>query len=128
VAVVGLVVGIAWHLVARGPSLRAGDLAIPGERVPYVVEVLNGTTADGLARAVTRQLRHHGIDVVSFGSAPGGSVDSTQLLVRRGDSTAALVVRRALGLGRITVALDSTLLLDVTVLLGTDAIAIDRNP
>jgi hypothetical protein len=128
VVVAALIVIIAWRLAVRGPRPATGDLPIPGERVPYVVEVLNGTGADGLARGVTRRLRHQGIDVVSFGSATVGGTDSTLVIVRRGDTAAGLVVRRALGLGRVTFAPDSTLLLDVTVLLGRDAIVLDRSP
>lgn len=125
-AVAALIVVIAWRLAVRGPHPATGGLPIPGERVTYVVEVLNGTAADGLARAVTRRLRRQGIDVVSFGSATGGGTDSTLVLVRRGDSAAGLVIRKALGFGRVAVARDSTLLLDVTVLLGRDAL--DRDP
>lgn len=128
VVVAGLVVAIAWHLVARGPRAAAANLAVPGERVPYLVEVLNGTDADGLARAVTHRLRRQGFDVVLFGSAAAGGIDSTQLLVRRGDAAAGLAVRKALGFGRVALATDSALLLDVTVLLGRDAIPIDRHP
>jgi hypothetical protein len=84
------------------------------------VEVLNGTTVDGLAREVTQRLRHAGIDVVSFGGAQDTSLDSTVILVRRGDSTDALRVRRALGLGRVLIEPDARLLLDVSVLVGRD--------
>ncbi len=127
-AVAALLVVIAWRLAVRGPHLATGDLPIPGERVTYAVEVVNGTDVDGLARAVTRRLRHQGIDVVSFGSATGGGTDSTLVLVRRGDGAAGLAVRKALGIGRVASAPDSTLLLDVTVLLGRDAITLDRDP
>ena len=84
------------------------------------MEVLNGTRVDGFARSVTRQLRRAGIDVVYFGSADERDVDSTRIIVRRGDSTAAAPVRDALGGGRIVVDPDPRLLLDITVLLGHD--------
>jgi hypothetical protein len=87
------------------------------------VEVLNGTPIDGLAREVTGRLRQAGIDVVSFGSGTDTTRDSTTIVVRRGDSTAALPVRRALGLGRVVVEPDSRLLLDVSVLAGRDLAA-----
>jgi hypothetical protein len=128
VGVAALLVVIAWRLAVHGPGAAAGALPIPGERIPYLVEVLNGTDADGLARAVTRELRHQGIDVVSFGSATTGGADSTLVLVRRGDTAAGLAVRKALGFGRVVFAPDSTLLLDVTVLLGREATARDRHP
>jgi hypothetical protein len=125
--VAAAVVVLAWRWTEHS---GAGEtrLAIPGERVPYAVEVVNGTDVDGLARDITRLLRHQGIDVVSFGSASGGAVDSTLVQVRRGDTAAGLVVRKALGLGRVVFAPDSTLLVDVTVRLGRDAAARDGNP
>jgi hypothetical protein len=121
-----LVIVLAWRWAERAGTGPA-RLAIPGERVPYAVEVVNGTDVDGLARDVTRMLRHQGIDVVSFSSA-GAAPDSTLVEVRRGDTAVGLVVRKALGFGRIVLAPDSTLLLDVTVRLGRDAAALDRQP
>lgn len=96
-------------------------LPIPGEGDHVVVEVLNTTETDGLAREITRRLRRAGIDVVYFGSERERRVDSTTILIRRGDSTAALRVRAALGLGRIVSQPDPRLLLDASVLLGPDA-------
>jgi hypothetical protein len=124
--VAAVVVVLAWRLAIRGPIAPTAHMPIPGERVPYAVEVLNGTDADGLARTFTRRLRHQGIDVVSFGSAAGAGADSTLVLVRRADTAAGLAVRKALGFGRVAFAPDSTLLLDVTVLLGRDAL--ERDP
>ncbi len=50
-------------------SVRLGSSDIDESRVPgdthtFAVEVLNGTTVNGLARRVTRALRREGIDVV----------------------------------------------------------------
>ncbi len=111
--------GLAWALLRprEGPA-RAGEIRVP---VPngITVEVLNGSGRQGLARVVTRKLREQGFDVMFFGTAHD-SVPATEVLLRRGDSTAALQVARALGLERIRVALDTLLRLDVTVLLGPD--------
>jgi hypothetical protein len=94
-----------------------------------VVEVVNTTGTDGLAREITRHLRRAGIDVVAFGSDRDRLVDSTTILIRRGDSTGALRIRAALGLGRIRVEPDPRLLLDASVLLGPDASrVIDLHP
>jgi hypothetical protein len=101
---------------------------VPGDRFRFSVEVLNGTSIDGLARAVTLRLRRSGVDVVYFGSAEGAPRDSTWIVVRRGDSTAALALRDLLGLGRIVLEPDPRLLLDLTVLLGADAAALDGHP
>lgn len=96
-------------------------MVIPGEGDSPVVEVLNTTRTDGVAREVTRRLRGAGIDVVYYGTDWSLSVDSTQIVIRSGDSAAALAVRRALGFGRLVWEPDPKLLLDATVLLGQDA-------
>lgn len=92
---------------------------IPGSSVIGVVEVLNGSTVDGLARSVTRTLRMAGIDVVFFGTQRP-TVDTTRVLIRRGDSTLALTVRGFLARGLVETSIDEELLVDVTVLLGAD--------
>jgi hypothetical protein len=85
-----------------------------------VVEVVNQTGIDGVAREVARRLRRAGIDVVDYGSARDSSTDSTTIVIRRGDSTAAIRVREALGLGRIRMEPDPRLLLDASVLVAPD--------
>ena len=126
-ALAGIAV-LAWWLAIRGDT--PGDIAypVPGERFPSTVEVLNGTSVDGLAREVTQRLRRRGVDVVYFGSAAGEPVDSTLVIVRRGDSAAGVAVRSVLGLGRIVLEPDPRLLLDVTIVLGADAAGVHRNP
>ena len=92
-------------------------LPVPGEDAPRItVEVLNAGARPGLARVATRLLRQAGIDVVGFGNAPGesGPLDSTRIVVRRGSAELGRRVRR------VALQLDSTGLLDVSVLLGAD--------
>jgi len=115
-----VVLVVAWRLTLRDRP-TAGRYDVPGTRVPYTVEVLNGTEIDGLARTITFRLRRAGFDVVSYGTASGTSADSTVLLVRTADTAAGWAVRDALGLGRVVMEPDARLLLDVTVVLGTDA-------
>ena len=98
---------------------------IPGDHGPAItVEVLNASGRLGEARVGTRLLREAGIDVVYFGNAPasenGGRLDSTRIIVRRGAAKVGERVRDALGQGTVEVQLDSTKLLDVSVLLGAD--------
>jgi LytR cell envelope-related transcriptional attenuator len=96
---------------------------IPGDRGRAItVEVLNASGRPGSARVGTRMLRQAGIDVVFFGNAgdAGTALDSTRIIVRRGDANVGQRVRAALGQGRVEVQLDSAKLLDVSVLLGTD--------
>jgi hypothetical protein len=59
------------------------------------------------------------LDVVFFGNADR-LVDSTQILVRRGDPMNGRAVHAALGTGRIIVDQDTVRRVDVTVLLGQD--------
>jgi hypothetical protein len=94
---------------------------IPGDRGSAVtVEVLNANGRSGDARLGTRLLRRHGIDVVFFGNADAGTLDSTRIIVRRGSAKVGEQVRAALGLGKVEIDLDSSKLLDVSVLLGAD--------
>ena len=87
-----------------------------------VVEVLNGAGVSGLARVTTRRLRSLGIDVVYFGNAPDSVRQHTEVLVRTGDTAAARRLVDALGVGAIRKAPDQRLHLDLTVILGLDAV------
>ena len=111
--------GVGWALLRP----RSNDRRSPSIRVPdstgITVEVLNGSGRQGLARSVTRLLRQEGFDVMYFGSARD-SVKATEVLSRRGDSTAAVKVARVLGVPAVRVARDTLLRIDVTVLLGPD--------
>jgi hypothetical protein len=94
---------------------------VPGDREPaIVVEVLNANGRAGDARIGTRLLRQAGIDVVYFGNAADGALDSTRIVVRRGAANVGERVRAALGVGHVEVQLDSARLLDASVLLGAD--------
>ena len=125
-AVAAVLIGAAVIIMAT--RIGAGDqqLPIPGERDTVQVQVLNATGVDGLARAVTIRLRRAGIDVVDFGTAASAPLDTTQIVIRRGDSTAGIAVRDVLGVGRIVVDPDPDLLLDISVMLGLDAVPRDQ--
>lgn len=81
--------------------------------------MLNGTRRPGTARAATRMLRKQGLDVVFFGNSDA-AVDSTRILVRRGDPARGRDVRAALGMGRVVVEPDTLRRVDVSVILGGD--------
>ena len=87
------------------------------------MEVLNATRVDGLARAMTLQLRRAGIDVVFFGTAREAPLDSTLIVMRRGDTTLGARIREVLGTGKIIARPDAALLLDASVLLGLDLVS-----
>jgi hypothetical protein len=111
--------GLAWAVLRpRGNDPGAPQVNVP-EPNGITVEVLNGSNRQGLARVVTRVLRAEGFDVMFFGTSRD-SVRATEVLLRRGDSTAALRVAKVLGVPGIRVAIDTLLRLDVTVLLGPD--------
>ena len=114
----------AWWL---GPESRTSpDLPVPGEGDRIMVEVLNATRVDGLARTMTLRLRRVGLDVVYFGDAREGALDSTLILIRRGDSSFAGRIRDAIGGGQVVMDPDDELLLDVSVLLGFDVVPESR--
>jgi len=120
---------IGWILLASaaGCGTNAPPRAIPGDHGSAVtVEVLNASGRPGEARTGTRILRRAGIDVVYFGNAAEGNLDSTQIIVRRGAAQTGQRVRAALGIGRVEIQLDSARLLDVSVLLGADFAAASR--
>ena len=64
-------------------------------------------------------LRRRGVDVVYFGNAEQ-RVDSTRVIVRRGNPDHGRQVRLALGTGRIVVEVDTLRRVDVSVVLGED--------
>ncbi len=97
-------------------------LPIPGEGQRIQVEVLNATSIDGLARATTRRLRRAGIDVVYYGTSTDTALDSTLILVRRGDSSFVGRIREVLATGRVVLEPDLKLLLDASVILGRDLV------
>jgi hypothetical protein len=114
----GVIVGaLALWVISRGGD--SSRFPIPGEGERVVVEVLNTTLVDDLARTVTGRLRRAGIDVVYYGSSDE-RLDSTLILIRRGDSSFVDRIRTAIGGGRVIMDTDEGLLLDASVLLGLD--------
>ena len=115
-----MVTGLVGSSSDSLPSLAASG-AVPdvaGDRI-ISVEVLNGAGVPGLAREVTDRLRDRGFDVKYYGNSPDGPRDSTVVLIRRnppvGDEVAAALPR-----ARVETALDTTLYLDATIILGSD--------
>ncbi len=130
----GLAGALTWAMVSRHgrPAAAAPEARpVPGDAGRVAVEVLNTTAVTGLARGVTHQLRDAGLDVVYYGQDAAPALDSTEILVRRGDAEAGERVRRALGAGLVRPAPDAGRLVDVTVRLGRDAAraaALARDP
>lgn len=84
------------------------------------VEVLNGAGTAGLARDATHRLRGAGFDVVFFGNADHFRHDRSVVVDRVGDPEGAGAVAAALGIDSVATAVDSALMLEVTVILGGD--------
>ncbi|MDX2192969.1 MAG: LytR C-terminal domain-containing protein [Gemmatimonadales bacterium] len=131
--VVGAGAGVWWWRGAGGRGPGAGSVAqpvaepaddttpaweVPGARGARV-EVLNASGRDGWARVATRHLRAQGWDVVAYATAPAPR-DTTLVLSRTADTTAAADVRAALGAGVLRVQRDSACRCEVTVLVGKD--------
>lgn len=91
-----------------------------GDRARVRVEVLNGAGSAGLARDATHALRAHGFDVVFFGNA--GRFDHARSFVidRTGEPEQARDVAAMLGIDSVTTVIDSSLMLEATVVLGDD--------
>lgn len=119
-----LVLVMAGSLVAglrRRPAPGASAAAPPaGERVR--VEVLNAAGVPGLAREVTAELRDAGFDVVYFGNAHSFAQESTAVLDRLGKQDVARRVADVLGGVRVLERPDSSLFVDVTVVVGRDRV------
>lgn len=99
---------------ANGPS----DVAMNPSRIR--VEVLNGAGRAGLARDAVERLRARGFDVVYFGNAAAFDRDSSVVLARTASLRDAAEVAGALGIPAVESQPDSSLLLEVTVVLGAD--------
>jgi hypothetical protein len=117
--VVALALLLAALLRPHRDQVAGHAFAIPSTDDRILIEVLNGTGRQGLARLGTRQLRREGLDVIFFGNADSTD-DTTRVIVRRGSRSSAERVRDALGVGKIVVETDTLRRVDVTVLLGTD--------
>ena len=97
------------------------DTPPPVERARIRVEVRNGSGIPGAASDVTAYLRDAGFDVVDFGNAEEFDVARTVVIDRVGAPERAREVAAVLRGVPIRSGPDSTLYLDVTVLVGRDA-------
>jgi hypothetical protein len=102
------------------PALDPAMTTLDAPAAAGRVEVLNGSERAGMARAVTQRLREAGFDVVYFGNAPGGAIDSTTIFARVPDDAVARAVAEQLAVRRVVLEVDSTLFLEATIVLGKD--------
>ncbi len=122
VLVGSMVAGLGGGGNAAAPSGRktAADDAAPAQGVR--VAGLKAGGVAGAARAGTQVLRDAGYDVVFYGNAGsvGGAGDSSAVIDRVGRPELAERVANALDVRRVRSEPDSTLYVDVTVVIGRD--------
>lgn len=125
----GLVVLVAMAagaLTLRSRTRSRGDDSPRVDWEPLArrveVQVLNGGTIPGEARAATVRIRTAGLDVVLFGDARDSLRDSTRqvplVLVRRGDTTGVGRLRELFDTVEVRDAPDARPLVDLTVVIG----------
>ena len=124
---VGLVALFSYALVYRffirpPVETQSGDIeGVDGRERAIQLQIMNATEVQGIAKRTTEYLRSRGFDVVQVTNAPMRS--SASFVVRvTSDSASAARVAYALGIEPrlIRVEIDSSLMLDCTVVLGSD--------
>lgn len=102
------------------PDTSSHSPMAPAERARIRVQVLNGSGEPGQAERLTEYLRRRGFDVVEFGNAESFDHRHTVVIDRVGDPRDAREVAATLRGVPIHSRPDSSLILDVTVLVGSD--------
>lgn len=127
-ALIGVLMAVLVLVGSLLSGVGAGDAAVralprsrtdaAGERVR--VEVLNAAGITGLARSATERLRAAGYDVVYYGNAESFGRDTSVVIDRIGRPDAARAVARSIEIPVVRERRDTTLYLDVTVIIGAD--------
>ena len=111
-------------VVLAGTLLRG---AMDGPRAPKMpggrairVEVLNGSSVSRAGIRLAEKLRDAGFDVVDVRNAERSDYEATLVLDRVGEKRWADAVAKRLGAGQPRRQRNDDLLLEVTVILGTD--------
>jgi hypothetical protein len=121
---------VALYLIPLGTKVaqekeergEAAESAPPVQLPPVTVQVLNGCGEAGLALEATRFLREKNCDVVEMGNADHFNYKTSKIIARTGDLEAAERVRAALGVGEVSSDPNAKLLLQVTLILGSDCV------
>jgi len=96
---------------------------IPGdEGIPYTrIEVINGCGVNNLAYKVSLYLREQGFDVVEITNAKQSDVERTVIIERVDEGMKnAKLLGKFINCSNTTTVIDSSLFLEVTLLLGKD--------
>jgi hypothetical protein len=101
-------------------EFSASNVPLPDADSRVTVEVLNGGGVPGIAATVRDLLRDEGFDVVYVGNASSFDQKSSVVIDRTSLGNRASAVAHSLGVSELRVEPDTTLLVDVTVLIGAD--------
>jgi len=98
---------------------------VSDEELNVTLEILNGTTINGLAARTSQVFQSFGYDVVKIGNAEGDIVEKTEVIDRRGDITQAQRVATVIKCAAVRTEVlpghgDPDENVDVTVILGGD--------
>lgn len=91
-----------------------------GDQTLVVMEVLNGTTAAGMARRTSQLYENFGFDVERFGNAESDQIERTVVIDRRGIGDRAQRVAQVIEAERIVTDVAPQSDVDVTLILGRD--------
>lgn len=100
-------------------TLASGDIDA-NDRVTVVLEILNGTTASGMARRTSQLFEDFGFEVQRFGNAESNQIEHTVVIDRRGVGDRAQRVAQVIEAARIVTEVSPQSDVDVTLILGRD--------
>jgi hypothetical protein len=119
--IVLFVVFISLESVFHG---NAPEANVPSKKrtVSIQLEVLNGTTEQGIAQKLTELLRAGGFDVVDVGNYRSSDIGKTIVIARTANTEPARSVATFLGVDEkhVLTQPDKNLYLDVSVVIGKD--------
>ena len=98
------------------PEMSGAPIRVESPLNTRRVEVLNAAGRGGLARDATGALRDAGFDVVYFGNAAAESV--SVVIDRVGRRDFARAVAQSIGIDSVAVAVDSSRMVEASVVLG----------
>ncbi len=84
-----------------------------------VAEVFNATTTHGIAEKLSKKLREYGCDVVLWGNW-GNRKKHTEIISRTGNLPKAMRIAKVMGCNHITTAIDTSRMVDVSIVIGKD--------
>ncbi len=117
----GLLEASRFHQMFPRPLQKIIAESEPQELIR--VQLLNGAGVSGLAGSVREFLQPYSdIDVVEVDNADHFNYEVTRVVDRSGNPQSAYRIKNLLGLGRIDTNLNEDVMVDVTIILGQDAV------